>query len=866
MVEPVAVVEESPAEPAPAEFSLTEMPPEDGAIPSPDEPTVWDEIHSLLALNAGDREQLKRKRGFSRETIEAAGYKSSVRENRALLAPVLTKYPLGFLLSEGIVTKDRETGEIKLNAQLCGWGLKKRGGTTEDDLWDWTNPVLIPYRNKHGRIVALRPHKGGLSGKRFMRESGFEHAFRSTRTRTHLYTTHTFWNRPEKWEKRCVLTEGEHKANALAQAGIPACAVPGIQMPRNEIFFEELVGILRDAGIREVIIAYDNEDKSHKADPWDRYDVEVYALFACHALRGAGFRPSHCIIPDEWRIDGKADWDSALAKFGDKAEGKFTAALKKAKPYFPQTEIFGTNERDRIIHCKLNRLIFVPQILTGADEEEELARLILKTPMPWRLEFGVRDLATTLFNCRGCYYVHVKPPKDVLFGSKTSTGLYEQKTNIQKLLDSTPGDELDVIAELEAALAAVKLLIKGRIEILSDFTISCDFQVRTQSGEIHRLFRFKNKHGQVSDQITVPPSACSTSTKFREFCMGVGNFNPLIGDKQLQQLMQDLGTFSAWREIRELSMIGRDPESNLWIFGDSAFNPEADLFAPLKPGQSGDVLFADKHDIIWHDGVGYRIAPESLADFAHREPPKFFQVLGKEPADVYAEIKADPEKERVAVAKIFFQLAADLICTFGDSSGLLVLGALLGYPMAPELLAKYHGHPGLWIHGRAFAGKSETTRFLMQTFGFDPGYRTSMLSGGTTAVAIDRVLAQYSDVPLHLDEFRQDEADKNRISSLRGPFNRQSKTKGKMDQTNKTRSVQPMTSPIVTGEGVTNDSATLSRYIEAHPRRRQAPRHQGGAGAPLPAHALGLVSISPDHPLRAPEQQVVRKNFHRRAQ
>jgi hypothetical protein len=57
--------------------------------------------------------------------------------------------------------------------------------------------------------------------------------------------------------------------------------------------------------------------------------------------------------------------------------------------------------------------------------------------------------------------------------------------------------------------------------------------------------------------------------------------------------------------------------------------------------------------------------------------------------------------------------------------------------------------------------------------------------------------------------------DKSRISSLRGPFNRQSKAKGKMDQTNKTRAVQPMTSPIVTGEGVTNDSATLSRYVEA---------------------------------------------------
>jgi hypothetical protein len=392
---------------------------------------------------------------------------------------------------------------------------------------------------------------------------------------------------------------------------------------------------------------------------------------------------------------------------------------------------------------------------------------------------------------------------------------FDDLKKIREELESTPHEDLEKIAGLEAALAAVKHIIAGRPDVLSDFTISCDYQVRTQSGEIHRLFRFKNKHGQVSDHISVPPSATSTSSKFREFCYGVGNYNLKMGDKALQELMEDLGTFSAWREIRELMMIGRDPESHLWIMGDSAFAPDADLFAERKNGQSPDVLFADKHQIIWHDGIGYRIAPEDLAEFAHREPPKFFQVLGKEPTEVYQEIKADPEKERIAVAKIFFQFAADLICTFGDSSGLLVFGGILGYASAPELLAKYHGHPGIWIHGRAFAGKSETTRFLMQTWGFDAGYRTSMLSGGTTAVAIDRVLAQYGDCPLHLDEFRQDEADKNRISSLRGPFNRQSKTKGKMDQTNKTRSVQPMTSPIVTGEGVTNDSATLSRYIEA---------------------------------------------------
>jgi hypothetical protein len=90
-----------------------------------------------------------------------------------------------------------------------------------------------------------------------------------------------------------------------------------------------------------------------------------------------------------------------------------------------------------------------------------------------------------------------------------------------------------------------------------------------------------------------------------------------------------------------------------------------------------------------------------------------------------------------------------------------------------------------------------------------------MLTGGTTAVAIERALSQYCDIPFHADEFRQDEVDKNRTSTLRSAFGRQSKAKGIMDGSNKTRSAQPMTSPIVSGEGVTSDSATLSRYVEA---------------------------------------------------
>jgi hypothetical protein len=827
--EPTVTPEAPTAQPAPTEivinpdenFSLTADPDEKPVIPAP-QTTVWDDLYSRLSLSIADRESLKKKRGLNKESIEAAGYRSSSGDNRTALAPLLTSYSMPLLLSEGIAVKDKETGQTKINSQLCGYGLVSRASGNTPEKWDWCNPILIPYRDKQGRCIGIRPHKGGLSGKNYMREHGFEHAFRSSRTRTHLYTSFLFWgDRPEGWERKCVLTEGEHKANALAQCGIPACAVPGIQMARNEIFAEEMFSILREAGIREVIVAFDNEDKSHKADPWDRYDVEVYALYTCHVLRGNGFLPSICTIPEDWRIDGKADWDGALAKFGASSEGKFKSALRKSKPYFPQTEIFGTNERDRIVHCKFNRLTLKPQILTGGDEEEDLAKLILKAPLEWKRELGIRDLAELLFNSRNCYYVHQRPPKEILVGKgrgKTKEpGLYDFAAEIRADLEAmklNSPDELEQIAGMEAALAAVNILIKGRPEILSDFTISCEFQVRTQEGIVHRLFRFRNKHGQVSDLVQVPPSATSGAMKFREFATGVGNFNAMLGDKHLQMLMQDLGTFSAWREIRELEMLGRDPDSGLWIFGDSAFSPDADLFAPPRPDHS-DVIFADKHDIIWHNGIGYRIDPRSLAGFVHKEPPRFFKELGKQPQEVFAALKANPGAERLAVANIFIQYCADMICTFGDSAGVLVIGAVLAYATSPELIAKYHGQPGIWIHGRGGAGKTETTSCAMMTWGFDRDYRTFMLTGGTTAVAIDRALAQHCDIPLHADEFRQDEVNKDRISSLRAPFNRQSKAKGKMDGTNKTRAVQPMTSPIVTGEGVTNDSATLSRYVSA---------------------------------------------------
>jgi hypothetical protein len=251
-------------------------------------------------------------------------------------------------------------------------------------------------------------------------------------------------------------------------------------------------------------------------------------------------------------------------------------------------------------------------------------------------------------------------------------------------------------------------------------------------------------------------------------------------------------------EVREITALGRDPKSGLWIFGDCAFTPD------------GQALFPDEDHIIWHNGTGYRIDPDDLANFAHKTPPRLFQHESKTPQEIHAEITADPYTEAREVARIFLQQSADFIASFGGIGGLLAIGQALSYAAAPEIIARCGGHPGLWLHGRMAAGKSEIARLLMMTWGYDAGFRTMASGGGTSSASIDRFLAQYSDIPVHIDEFRDDSQATNH--SLRACFNKQATAKGTLDGVG-IRSIRPLTSPLITGEGITNDPALLSRYV-----------------------------------------------------
>src|SRR6185503_19143608 len=83
-----------------------------------------------------------------------------------------------------------------------------------------------------------------------------------------------------------ALVEGEFKAAALFQAiGDVAAiaALPGITMAKP--LFGDIEDWLADRDLRQVVVAYDNEEKGDKKLPgykeeiWKRYDSEIWARY-----------------------------------------------------------------------------------------------------------------------------------------------------------------------------------------------------------------------------------------------------------------------------------------------------------------------------------------------------------------------------------------------------------------------------------------------------------------------------------------------------------------------------------------------------------------------------------------------------------
>ncbi len=297
-----------------------------------------------LVLGAEDEKLLWFKRGLSSATAAALGYRSNPEANREILERMLTLFEWPELVASGLWRPEdlKAKKERRPNSQFCGAGRirklkpdEKPGDREWRDkdgwLWGWCCPILIPYFDALGRLISLRPHKGmGLAGT----VVGTPHIYMARAYHAQSEAVKDVIARlegrkdatqplPAEKFHTVIITEGEFKAAALWQTFPPrlvsgaltgVCALPGINFGKHFDVRNELETWLRKTGARRVLVAFDDEDKSHKKELWKRHDASIWARYlATYLAKRLRITTGVVVLPKEWRVNGKADWDNALA-------------------------------------------------------------------------------------------------------------------------------------------------------------------------------------------------------------------------------------------------------------------------------------------------------------------------------------------------------------------------------------------------------------------------------------------------------------------------------------------------------------------------------------------------------------------------
>lgn len=762
-----------------------EEPPERRAAPFASDGNAWHDLWKSMRLADGDRTKLVNERGLSPKTIEECGFRTSRPSNIQLIEELRKSYEDDDLVELGILRNDDERG-YRPEPQLCGWGItKEKDPETGKHRFDQTNPVLIPYFNQEGAVVTMRAHKGGLPKRILPGEINYTNYSRP-------YGIH-FLAKRERKTRWCVITEGEIKAAAAWQCGLPVLAVPGISFVNNEGFREELLRVLRFFRIEEVVIIYDNEVKDDpalpgfKEDENDRYDVYVWANVLARHLERAGLRSVKIgQLPDEYRVKGKTDFDGILKTEVDRADGKIEAGTKTAakvfdavvqsaaKPVAFLNELFPTRAQ-QIIHSKVIRYTRERMIAIGGDDERTKA---------WLFRYSHPALGQALRETDGAYYVRKNPPNEKVKEWRDERSQFIEKIKQMEGNGTSPRDIR--MARIEVAIRDELLL--GWPERISNFSLECLYKVKgEETGEFEYYCKAWIPEEHKTMLLRIPAKKLARLAEFRQLTLERLGSTFKGGERDLQAITEDLNTDSRYRNVNEVNAYGYHAESGLFLWGDCAWTPH------------GERVLPDKEMVFWHGDAGYQIDanPERVGEGFDQGAP-----LMRPDTPTLSDLD-----QRLT------EWCVDIRDTLGGMEGWAIVGAAIGYLAMPAFF-RQHGsqHPGIWLHGTYGDGKSQTAKWLSRLHGFDelnaPGLDAA------TPVALSRVLAQYSMMIVYLDEYRGSSISEDKNAMLRYAFDRSSAPKGRIDNMRRTRSLVPTTTPMVCGESECFDAATRSRYVQ----------------------------------------------------
>lgn len=797
--------------PTPAEQEI----PAPEFIDLPDEKlrNIYEAAWNLMQLSDDHRAEIRSKRGMPDSWIDALGFRTATAMNARTLSPILEQFPPNELLRSGIAQRDPRDRELRISDSLTGRMLDE-----DTNQWVSSDNIIIPYIDAEGRIILLRPHKRSISNKRWrQREAVSEFYEKLHNNLRKVYGEAFIAERPPQWAKTVVICEGEFKAAALRMCGIPAIAFQGIHFFRQNKEFkkaiEDTAEMLRDHGVREVIVVFDNEDKSHK-EPHERFEAEIYARYTAECMEDSGFVSLFGMLPDEWRQDGKADWDSRLAHHVRAGRG-FVTGIQRATTEFNrflndrnkkdsrvknvQRQVDFLNFKEDVINQALHKLRHVPKIFAGGKHEIDLANEIQNyCHKDYTHKLRAPILCDALRATQGGYY-KTKAPSEKM--QDTCNEILDKIRSEIKQLESDPGRDEDddlKLRQLRATSAACYAILYRYPKPFTDFTAKSYYKVLVTEADgstrQDRLITFRDRNGVKSRPCQISSKMMRSAQELRSFFLSMGHYHWFGGQEECDMWGQELDVQNYQRLIEEIDTYGWNKEKKFYLLGDCA----------VLGG--GEFKFPDKDGIIWVHGTGYKNS-DNMASFTTKPP--FLFPESENPKEAYAAM--DWEEERKDVEAIWRDLLSDYAESFGGYAGYAVVAGLIQYLSHPEVRPQIGGKPGLWVQGEKGSGKTKSIEFAMRIIGYPLNY--GFISLGGTKVGVERSLCQFSNLPFHIDEWRNENADPKLEDLLRNCYNETATPKGTPNGNKGVRKLVPSTIPIVTGEDGSTDAALRSRYV-----------------------------------------------------
>ncbi len=354
------------------------------------------------------------------------------------------------------------------------------------------------------------------------------------------------------------------------------------------------------------------------------------------------------------------------------------------------------------------------------------------------------------------------------------------KKALSDKLDSLGNQKSKVFVSGNRYFKTVKRTGNGEAKFvpLSNFIIQIKNRFVTVEAQLREVC-FVNVEGEISKPFILEPVQMVSVQKFKEFCISKGNFIFEGTESDLLELWKYEFAKDEGKLIFQPDHLGYLGEHDMWLFGNMAV-------------KDANIIVPDENGIFWIGSQGFKPVPLNIVGENIQSLPAVVQL---------------PEGE---TDRFLVQTLASLKENIGGYQPWLAIGWIKACVYATEIFNRFRFFPFLFLYGKHQSGKNTLARWLLAFFGLSDSDGESISE--STQTGISRRLSYFSNMPVWLDEYRNDRKVTKLDGFLRNVFNRIGAVKGIKKEFG-TRGVTVRAALILSGEQLPVDPGLRSRCI-----------------------------------------------------